>query len=88
MRSYTLKSKTYPLPTYLPDATMAVVRNLQPNQVSEAGIAGVVFLQEQIEREAEAALGEPARAAMAGRAAFGKQFWRRLALIKILCVGH
>ena len=44
----------------------------------------VVLLQVQIEREAEAALGEAARAAMAGRATLGKQFWRGLALIEIL----
>ena len=47
-----------------------------------------MFLQKQIEREVEAALGEPARAAMAGRATFGKQFWRRFALIEILREGH
>jgi hypothetical protein len=43
-----------------------------------------VVLQEQIEREAEPALGEAARAAMAGRAAVGKQLWRRLVLVEIL----
>ena len=43
-----------------------------------------MLLQEQIEREAEAALGEPARAAMAGGAALGEQFRRRLALVEIL----
>ncbi len=42
MKSYTLKNNAYSLPTYLPDATLAVVRNLQPNQVTEAGISGVV----------------------------------------------
>ena len=47
-----------------------------------------MFLQKQIEREVKAALGEPARAAMAGRAAFGEQFWRRFALIEILRDGH
>ena len=43
-----------------------------------------MFLQKQIEREVKAALGEPARAAMAGRTTFGEQFCRRLALIEIL----
>ena len=42
-----------------------------------------MLLQEGIEREGEAAIGEPARAAMAGHAALGKQFWRRLAAIEI-----
>ena len=36
----------------------------------------------------KAVLGEPARAAMAGRATFGEQFWRRFAPIEILRNGH
>ena len=47
-----------------------------------------MFLQKQIEREVKAVLGKTARAAMAGCATFGKQFWRRFALVEILRDGH
>ena len=43
-----------------------------------------MVLQEHVEREREASLGETARAAMAGDATIGEQFWRRFALIEIL----
>lgn len=49
--------------------------------------AGIVLLQKEIEREVKAPLGEPARAAMAGRAALGKQLCRRLAPIEVLRQG-
>src|SRR5438552_3204760 len=42
-----------------------------------------MLLQVQIQREAEAPFRQPPRAAMAGRAALGKQLWRRLARIEI-----
>lgn len=42
MRHYRLHQQTYQLPTYLPDATLAVVRNLMPDQVVKAGIEGLV----------------------------------------------
>ena len=59
------------------------IRGQRPRRL---GIAGIVLLQEQIEREGEAVLGKPARAAVAGRAALGKQLWRRLAGVEIfLC---
>ena len=42
-----------------------------------------MLLQIQVKREAEAALGKPPRAAMAGRAALGTQLIRRLTRIEI-----
>jgi len=42
-----------------------------------------MLLQKQIERETEAAFGEPAGAAVAGRAALGEQFGARLARVQI-----
>jgi hypothetical protein len=43
-----------------------------------------MLLQEQIEREAEAALGQSSRAVMAGHAAIRKQSCARFAFIEIL----
>ena len=42
MRSIQIKSHTIELPTYLPDATLAVVRNLLSSQVAATGITGAV----------------------------------------------
>jgi len=42
MHSIKIKTHTITLPTYLPDATLAVVRNLMSNHVQTAGITGVV----------------------------------------------
>jgi queuine tRNA-ribosyltransferase len=42
MHSIQIKTHAVTLPTYLPDATLAVVRNLMANQVQAAGITGVV----------------------------------------------
>lgn len=42
MRTIQIKRHTITLPTYLPDATLAVVRNLTTNQVQNTGITGLV----------------------------------------------
>lgn len=42
MRSIQIKKHTITLPTYLPDATLAVVRNLMADQVQATGITGAV----------------------------------------------
>lgn len=42
MQSIQIKSHSIKLPTYLPDATLAVVRNLLASHVQAAGISGVV----------------------------------------------
>ncbi len=47
-----------------------------------------MILQEQEQREAEAALGKTARAVMTRRAPIRKQPGRRFALVEILGVGH
>jgi hypothetical protein len=49
-------------------------------------IAGVVLLQEQIEREPEAALGETAGAAVTARAIIGKYPGGRFARVEVLGV--
>lgn len=41
--SFTVLGKTYPLPIYLPDATLGVVRGLTSSQVAQTGIQGVVI---------------------------------------------
>src|SRR5277367_4090569 len=67
----------------------AVGRIIQRLQIGgqrpgRAGIAGVVILQEQVQCEAEAALGKTACAAMTGRATIRKQPGRRFARIEVL----
>src|SRR5215475_171213 len=46
-----------------------------------------MLLQEKIERETEALLGETARAVMTGRATVGKKLLRRFTLVEVLGVG-
>ena len=70
---------------------MAALRTIDGLQIGgerpgRAGIARVVLLQEQEERETEAALGETSCAAMTCRAIVGKQPGDRFALIEILGV--
>lgn len=43
MKSLTIKGITYTLPTYLPDATLGVVRNISSKQVAKNNIEGVVI---------------------------------------------
>jgi len=50
-------------------------------------IADVVLLQEEVERETDAALGQSAWAVMAGRASVREQLGRRFPLIEILRIG-
>lgn len=56
------------------------VRGQRPGR---GAVAGIVLLQIKIQRDAEAALGEPARTVVAGLAGVGKQPRTRLALIEI-----